>query len=160
MCTVLAKMTTVDSINLFGSGVFPPSLVAHIEASHIDVDVEAEKSLVLHLAVLSDHNDALLSDQMIDSVGDLLGHLGCLLHGSSRRVVHHQRLNDLVHDFRLLNGLLARLFKLVEVANNQLREALVLVEGDLYLLLGGLGHLLWLLLLGHPLSLHSLQRQK
>ena len=93
---------------------------------------------------------------MVDSVSDLLGHLGSLFHRGSHCVVHQEGLNDLVHDFRLLNGLLARFLELIKVANDQLGQALVLVIGDFNLLLGDLSRLLRLLLLGHPLSIHSL----
>ena len=84
--------------------------------SDVQVDIEAEQALVLDLAVLSDHQDVLLCDQMVDAVRDLLCVFSSFLDARALTVFTHDLLNDLIDDVCLRRRLLAFSFKLFDGA--------------------------------------------
>ena len=52
------------------------SLAAEVHAIKVKIDIETQEALVLHLAILSDHQNILLRNQVIDAVCDFLCCLG------------------------------------------------------------------------------------
>ena len=94
-------------------------MAAETHISDVKIDVEAEETLVLHPAVLRDHQDVLFDDQVIDAVGNLLGVLGCLLDRGALVIVSHDLLDHPVDDVGLWCGFLALSFELFDHADDK-----------------------------------------
>lgn len=136
------------------------SLIAKGQTVDIKVDVKAEKTLVLHPAILCDHEDILFSDQVVDTVSNFLGCLSGFFNGGSRVVIKYYLLDDLVDDLGLLGRFLAITLHLFESANDKHRHSLVLFEGNLDLFVSCLVWLLIVvLLLRLFLGLHLLYKR-
>ena len=118
------------------------------ELVEIQVDVETEETLILDLAVLSDHKNVLLRDEMVYTVGDLLGRLLDTVKTNALNIIFQNLLNHIVDDVSLGCRVLSISLELLDSANNEHRQALELVEGDLDLLFGLLSCSLRLLRLG------------
>ena len=121
---------------------------------NIQVDVKTDKPLVFDFRILSDHQNILLLDQVLDCIRDLSGLLcrpfDCGSHGiSSGHLLHH-----FIDNLALSGRFLALVFEIPQALHHECRDSLELVEGDLDLLLFRLSRLQFsvLLLLALPLS--------
>ena len=107
-----------------------------MELVDVQVDVKTEETLILDLAVLSDHEDVLLCDEMVYAVGDLLGRLLDTAETNALSILPQNLLNHLVDNFSLGCRVLSISLKLLDSSDNEHRQALELIEGDLDLLFG------------------------
>jgi len=53
--------------------------VVDVHVLHLNVDIQTEQPLVLHLSVLCDHQHILLSYQVLNHIADLLARLNATL---------------------------------------------------------------------------------
>ena len=85
---------------------------------------------------MSDHKNVLLRDEMVDTVGDLLGCILDTVKTNALSIILQNLLNHLVDDLSLGCRVLSFPLELLDSANNEHRQALELIEGDLDLLFG------------------------
>ena len=93
------------------------SLAGEAHAVDIEVDVETEEALIFNLAVLSDHQDVLFRDQVIDAVCYLFGSLSSFLHRCALSFCLDNFLNDFVDNISLRCRLLSFALKFFHNAN-------------------------------------------
>ena len=109
------------------------SVSLQVKTSGLHVNIQAEETLVLVLAVLCDHKDVLLCDQILDAVADQFGCLYSLLHTCAHTLIQDDLLDNLVNNVGLRDRLLAFTFELLQDADDELRVSHVLLIGDLRL---------------------------
>lgn len=106
------------------------SNIFSLKVVFIDVDVEAEQALVLHLCFLCDHQHILFSNHVVDDICDLLGLFGGTFNCRAGSFVTHDRLKHSVDNLTLLHGLLAVLLGILESADDTEANFLILLERD------------------------------
>ena len=112
------------------------SLAGKTELVEVQVDVETEETLILDLAVLSDHKNVLLRDEMVYTVGDLLGRLLDTVKTNALNIILQNLLNHIVDDFSLGCRVLSITLELLDSANDEHRQALEFIKCYLDLLFG------------------------
>ena len=95
------------------------SLASETELVDVEIDVETEETFILDLAVLSDHKNVLLCDEMVDTIRDLLGGLLDTVKTNALSIILQNLLNHLVDDFSLGCRVLSISLKLLDGANNE-----------------------------------------
>lgn len=106
---------------------------AKIHILQIYIDIEAEESFILDPCVLCNHEDVLLGDQMLYDVLDFVRCFDGLLLVCDRVAHLHQHfLYHSIDHVALLNVVSTLLLELAHDTHGQVREALILVEADLY----------------------------
>ena len=94
-------------------------MASETELVDVEIDVETEETFILDLAVLSDHKNVLLCDEMVDTIRDLLGGLLDTVKTNALSIILQNLLNHLVDDFSLGCRVLSISLKLLDGANNE-----------------------------------------
>lgn len=101
---------------------------------HIDIDIHAQHSVVLHLWLLRNHENILLGDQVLDAVGNLLWSLERLVHWCSCGIINLELLHNIVDDLALRDSFLSVSFSFPDGSDYQECDALIFLERNLDLL--------------------------